>query len=129
MELFSWEAIDKAIELNIKPMVSEILIYGPSANASEIIIEPIIPKNKSDLKQIIKEKKIEYIGTGLYLLWKNKDFFRELKEDGYKTCVWIPSGEEFEKYVWNNEMDFCYGMYADNFDLLDSLLNNVISKK
>ena len=110
MELFFWEAVDKAIELGIKPLVSENLIFGTQ-----------------NIEQILEDKKIEYIGMSRYSIAGNEDFLRQLKAKGIKNYVWSLeqnlNGKPAEYYVWNYEMNFCYGMYANDLDLLASLLN------
>jgi len=128
MELFTWDAVDKAIELRIKPMPSENLIFGNSEKAIEMGIPPQLPLRDSNFEQILEEKKIEFIGTGLFLLRDNKDFFKHLKEKGYKTYAWLPIYKSLEEYVWIYEMIYCYGMYADNLDLLTFLLNKEATK-
>jgi hypothetical protein len=111
MELFTWDAVDKAIALRIKPMVSENLIFGTS-----------------NIGRVLKNKKIEYICMSrVYGIPGREDFLRRLKNKGIKNYVFHLeqpiNGISAEQYVWNYEMDFCYGMYANDLDLLDSLLN------
>ena len=130
MELFTWDAVDKAIELGIKPMVSENLIFGKSEKAIQMGIPPAPPMKASDIEQIFEEKKIEYMCMSRYFhLTGNEDFLQRLKTKGIKNYVFnlelpVPiSGISAEEYVWYYEMDFCYGMYANDLDLLKSLLN------
>ena len=108
MELFSWKAVDKAIKLGIKPMVSGILIW-----------------DNPDIEQILDEKKIEYICMSRYSITGNEDFLRQLKNKGIKIYIFhleLPINEQpAEEYIWNNKMEFCYGMYANDLSLLDSL--------
>jgi len=113
MELFTWEAVDEAIELGIKPMVSANLIFGTP-----------------DIEQVLGVKKIEYICMSRYFhIAGNEDFLRRLKKKGIKNYVYnlespLPiSGQTPEQYVWNYEMNFCYGMYANDLDLLELLLS------
>ena len=126
MELFTWAAIDEAIELGIKPMASEYLIFAESKKASKMILEPVELKTDEELEQIFKEKKIEYICMGRYCIRGREDFLRRLKKNGVKNYVYHlqepVNGQPAEEYVWNYEMNFCYGMYANNLDLLNSLL-------
>ena len=108
MELFSWEAIDKAIELGIKPMATEELLYKTSH---------IVKK--------LKRKKIEYVASSYIFTSEHKRIFKRLKRNGIKTYIFNleepMSGQTAEEYVWNHEMKFCYGMYANNCDILESL--------
>ena len=126
MELFTWKAVDKAIELGITPLVSENLIFGDSKEALEMGILPTSRENDAEIEQIFEEKKIEYIGMFRTRILGNEDWLRRLKEKGIKNYVFgieFPIyGQPPEQYVWNYEMNFCYGMYADNLDLLKSLL-------
>ena len=129
MELFAWEEVDKAIELGIKPMASENLIFGWSAKAKEMGIMPVAQKIASDIEQILEDKKIEYICMSRsYSIQGNENFLRGLKNKGIKNYVYhlelpVPiGGQTAEEYVWNYEMNFCYGMYANDLSLLESLL-------
>ena len=111
MELFSWETIDMAITLGIKPLVTDYLFFG-----------------NPDIEQVLEEKKIEYFGMGRHCILGNENLLRRLKEKGYKNYVWglewPINGQPAEQYVWNYEMNFCYGMYANDLDLLSRLLND-----
>jgi len=110
MELFTWEAVDKAIELGIKPMVSEnLILWDPH------------------IEQTLENKNIEYICMSrVYGIPGNENLLRRLKKKEIKNYVFHleqdVNGKPAEQYVWNNEMDFCYGMYANDLDLLDSLV-------
>jgi len=116
MELFSWGAIDKAIELGIKPMTSCFLFL-----------------EAPDFEQIFEDKKIEYICLGRYLMADYNELFRRLKKKGIKNYVfsleWPIKGQPAEEYVWNHEMIYYYGMYANDLDLLESLLKGQSMKK
>jgi len=132
MELFSWDKIDTAIKLGIKPMVNEYLIFGTSKKAIEMGFPPLPPLRNSDIEQILKDKKIEYICSSRYKIIANRDLFSRLKEKGIKNYVFHLqepiNGLPAEEYVWSYEMKFCYGMYANNLDLLTSLLNGETTK-
>jgi len=135
MELFTWEAVDKAIKLGIKPMVSENLIFGWSQKAMEMGIPPQSPPRGSDIEQTLKDKNIKYICMSRwYSIKGNEKLLRRLKANGVKNYVYhleIPvpiSGQTAEEYVWNYEMNLCYGMYANDLDLLTSLLNGATTK-
>ena len=110
MELLSWNAVDKAIELGITPLVSSDLIF-----------------DAENIEKILFEKKITYIGMSRYSIAGNENLLRKLKNKGIKNYIWHIDQEIMglpgEYYVYNYENDFVYGMYADNLDLLDSLLH------
>jgi hypothetical protein len=111
MELFSWETVDKAIELGIKPMVSGGLIFSTP-----------------NIEQILEDKKIEYICMGRGRIVGNEKFLKRLKKKGIKNYLfhleWEIDGQPPEQYVWKHEMKFCYGMYANDLDILYHLLND-----
>ena len=111
MELFSWEAIKKAIELGITALVSENLIFETEN----------IEKKLDDLK-------ITHIGMPRDRITDNKDLLKRLKAKGIKNYVWYLekpiNGVPAENYVWENEMEYCYGMYANSLDIIESLLTN-----
>jgi len=126
MELFTWKAVDKAIELSIKPMVSENLIFGKSEKAMKMRIMSIKPKSIINIEKVLEDKKIEYICMSrIYALPGNKDLLKRLKANGIKNYFfhleWGTNGEPAEQYVWINEMEYCYGMYANDLDLLEIL--------
>ena len=126
MELFTWKAVDKAIELGIKPMVSENLIFEKSDDK----------KHFKKIEKKLLKKKIKYICMSRYGRIKdNEDILKRWKKKGIKNYVFhLESpppieGISTEEYVWNYEMDYCYGMYANNLDLLDSLIKNDVHQK
>jgi hypothetical protein len=133
MELFTWDAVDKAIVLGIKPMVSENLVFGYSKKAMELGI-PFSPiKNISEVEQILEEKKIKHICMNRICLLGREFFLKRVKEKGIKNYVYflgspLVYGQPAEQYIWNYDMKMCYGMYADDLDLLYSLLNGEASK-
>ena len=125
MELFTWKEVDKAIELGIKPMVSENLIFGNSQKAIELGIEPI-DCGKVNIEIILAEKNIQYICMSYRRIAEHKNLLKRMKENGIKNYVFHLenpiSGQPGEQYIWENEMKYCYGMYANDLDLLTSLL-------
>jgi len=110
MELFTWEAIDKAIELGIKPMVTEKLFFGTS-----------------NIETVLKDKKIEYISMNYKRIFWNKKLLKKVKKAGVKNYVFnleLPiRNQPAEQYIWKHKMKFCYGIYANDLDILkpDSL--------
>ena len=111
MELFTWEAIDKAIELGIKPLVTQNLIY-----------------KTPDFVKEMKKRKIEYFGYSRRYIKDKEKLLKQLKKNGVKIYLYnlekkIDNIQSMEQYVWDNEMEYCYGMYANDLDIL-FLLNN-----
>jgi glycerophosphoryl diester phosphodiesterase len=109
MELFTWEAVEKAIEIGINPLISENLFF-----------------ETKNIEEKLDSLQIKFIGMNRLRIAENKDFLRRLKEKGIKNYVWgLEAAVEDtmpEYYVWDNEMDYCYGMYANSLDKLESLL-------
>jgi len=110
MELWTWEMVDRAIELKIKPLVPEWILFSTP-----------------NIEQILEDKKIEYIGMSYWRIFGNEGLLWRLKKKGIKNYVWgleqPINGLPAELYIWNNQMDYCYGMYANDLDIL-FLLNN-----
>jgi glycerophosphoryl diester phosphodiesterase len=108
MELFSWEAIEEAIKNDITPMLTEKLVF-----------------DTENVEKKLSELNIKYIAISRRLVEDNKPFLKRLKDNGIKTYVFHINLDEGidEKYVLTNEMDYIYGMYADNMELVSSLLN------
>ncbi len=106
MELFSWEAVDAAIKEGIKPMPSENLVFQTPG-----------------IKEKLSGLNIGYIAISRRYIANNKDFLKKLKKKNVKTYVYHVNFEQDkdEKYVLENEIEYVYGMYADNLDLI---LNN-----
>jgi len=131
MELASWEAVDRAIELGIKPLLSDRFIIDDSY---KVIEKHIINGNSMSIEQLIEEKNIQFICMSHVHIAGNEDFVLWLKKKGVKNYLWgldniKTNGETSEEYIWNHFMNFCYGMYADNFDFLASLMNGEKPKK
>ena len=101
MELFSWEAVNEAIELDIIPMPSEDLIL--SAN---------------DIEKTLSDLNIEHIAVSQNAVSKNLELFKKLKARGIKTYVYSLTKKKDESYILKKMMDYVYGMYVDNMDIL-----------
>ena len=103
MELFSFEAIEKAKTLGVNYMMSENVLYSIEKNKLKYLIDNDIPAIAISRRKI-EEK--EY-----------KELFTQCKE--YDIKIWVfhvnfDSGKD-EKFVYENEMQYIYGMYADNW--------------
>ena len=109
MELFSWNAVNEALEVGVIPMPSENLIFGTP-----------------DIEQVLDSLNIKHVAVSRRLLEGNEDFFINLKEKGIKTYVFhvnFDAGKD-EKYVFENELHLITGMYADDLSLLLSNKKN-----
>jgi lipoteichoic acid synthase len=103
MELFTWDAVNEAIQIRVTPMPSECLVLEQNAE-----------KRLYDLK-------IRYIAISRRSIDANKDFLNRLKAHKIRTYVYhvnFDKGKD-EKYVLENEMEYIYGMYADYLDLIN----------
>ena len=103
MELFSWKAVNEALEIGVKAMPSENLIFGTP-----------------NIEQVLDSLNIKYIATSRRRLEGNEQFFKQLKNKGIKTYVYhvnFDVGRD-EKYVFEYELHLITGMYADDLSLL-----------
>ncbi len=103
MELFSFESITKAKELNVNYMMSENVLYKLGEKKYEYLIENEIPALAVSRRLIERD---EY-----------KELFLNCKASNIKVWVFhvnFDSGKD-EKYVLDNEMQYIYGMYADRW--------------
>lgn len=100
MELFTWEAVVEAIELGITPMVSQDIFWGTL-----------------DIESVLDSLNIKIVGMHRDFIQNDKELLKRLKEKGIKTYVWFTKstigGMKPEKFIWENDMDYCYGMYAN----------------
>ena len=105
MELFSWKAVNEALEIGVKAMPSENLIFGAS-----------------DIEQTLNNLKIRHIAISRFLIAGNEELLIRLKNKGIKTYVYHVNDEvgKDEKYVFENELHLITGMYADDLSLLIS---------
>jgi glycerophosphoryl diester phosphodiesterase len=103
MELFSWNAVNEALEIGITPMPSENLVFGTP-----------------NIEQFLDSLSIKYVAVSRRRLDGNKQFFKQLKNKGIKTYVYHVNFDvgKNEKYVFENELHWITGMYADDLSLL-----------
>ncbi len=103
MELFSFEAIEEAKSIGVKFMLSECLL--------NLIV--------GDKVQYFLDNNINYLAVSRRLLAENqyKEMFSRCKEHDIKVYVFNVNYDEGkdEKYVYDNEMQYVYGMYADKW--------------
>jgi glycerophosphoryl diester phosphodiesterase len=113
MELFTWEAVEEAIKEGITPMPSDNLIFQLD---NDSILVPDIERKLAGLN-------IRHISISRRLIENNKEFLKRLKGKGIKTYVYHIGWDEGkdERYVFENEMDYISGMFADNLDLIRKL--------
>jgi len=105
MELFSWDAVVEALDIGVKAMPSQNIVFGTRN----------IEKRLDDLN-------IKYVAVSRRVISGNEEFFEQLKNKNIKTYVYHVNFDEGknEKYVFENELKWITGMYADNLSLLQS---------
>ncbi|WP_196889943.1 hypothetical protein [Aureivirga sp. CE67] len=103
MELFTEEAIEEAIQIDPKiVMISQSAIYDIGFG---------------NILEYVQEHKIETIAISRKKVLKKAKYLLELKKEGVRTYVYHVNSEgKNEKYVFENEFPYVYGMYADSWD-------------
>lgn len=103
MELFTFEAIDEAQKCGVDFMLSEGLLASIKGDKLEYFIRNNIKKLAVN-RNLIDESN-EY-----------KKLFLSCKEKGIKVYAFgLDPYNYTEEYVFHNEMQYFYGMYADNW--------------
>lgn len=103
MELFTFGAIEQAQALGVDFMLSEGLLYDIEGS----------------LLDYLQEHNIEALAVNRKLATQSErysNFFLQCKELGIRTYAFgLDPYEYTEKYVLENEMQYFYGIYADNW--------------
>jgi len=101
MELFTWKTVEEALELGVTPMISQNIFWD-------------IP----NIEEVLDNLKIKYVGMHRDSILKNRELLKRIKANGIKTYVWFTARliEDMkpEEYVWKNDMEYCFGMYANS---------------
>ena len=103
MELFTLDAVKEGIKENIK-----------SAMPSQTVLNKILINKVSKLKKI----GVTDVAISRRFIAENKDLLLELKENGIKAYAYhvnFDSGID-EVYMAKYEMDYIYGIYADEWE-------------
>ncbi len=101
MELFSLNAAKEAKKLDIDVLLSDNVVID---QLGDHVLETLQSLNIGGIA--ISRKYIK----------DNIDMLRKLKNSGIKTYVFQLGGEFDEEYVLKNEINYIYGMYADEWD-------------
>lgn len=103
MELFTWEAVKEGIACNIK-----------SAMPSQRVLMDLGP----DVVVKFKAHGVTDVAVSRYNLAQEIDLIKELKQNGIKVYLYnIGDYKEInEDYVVKYEMDYIYGIYADEWE-------------
>lgn len=102
MELFSWSKIDEALSCGIMGVM-------PTGN--------LVLELKSDKIDFLKKKNIKYVALCRNKITGNETLLKDLKSAGIKLfafCINSKDGKN-EEYVLTHEMDYFYGIYADEW--------------
>jgi hypothetical protein len=103
MELFTFEAIEQAQALGVDFMLSEGLLYDIEGSQLDYLQEHNIEALAVNRDLAIKSERY-------------RNFFLQCKELGIRTYAWgLDPNEYTEKYVLEHEMQYFYGIYADNW--------------
>ncbi len=102
MELFTTEAIIEAQKLDIKTLVGQNVLWGLRGKELETL----------------QGWDVEYIAMSRTKILDHLPLLKTLKDAGIKTYVYSINHNSIwnEDYVVENEMDYIYGMYADEWD-------------
>jgi hypothetical protein len=103
MEVFSFKAIKEANENHINVMPNWDLFLN---------------KSDSEILSLIKQYDIKYLTASRRQIHDYKNIFLKLKKTGVKIYFFHVNRNKYrdEKYVFLNELDYGYGMYADTWD-------------
>ncbi len=107
MELFSWKAVFKGMTTDIQVMPTWGILYQIEGNVGNIV-------------EYLRANGIKYIAASRHSLVYNKEFLKELKKAGIKVYAFHIHKPFDEKYMLCNEMNYFYGIYADNWDFTKS---------
>ncbi len=105
MELFSWDAIEKAQAIGIKaPVMSQNLMEEVGYKKALTLIE------KHNIKHMaVSRRNID----------KRPDYFKKLLDQGIKVYGFHVNFDDLkdESFMAREAFDYCYGLYADEWDL------------
>lgn len=101
MELFSFDAIEEAKECGVEFMMTEGLLL----------------KIEGDRLQYLLDNNIKYVAISRRNIEGYKDLLKQCKKQGIKFFVFNVNFDEGkdEEYVYYNELQYVYGMYADSW--------------
>ena len=102
MELFSAQAIKEANKHQIKFLAAPNVFKG---------------MNETEQLDFIKSNNVKYLSISRNSITKNRVFYKKLKNLGVKLYAYHISFKMWsdEPYVFINELDYIYGMYADEW--------------
>jgi hypothetical protein len=102
MELFSLDAVKEGLSIGIRSAM-------PSSN--------VVNKIEGDKIAFLKELKVKHICVSRREVESNTDFFLKLKDNNIDTYVFhvnFDKGKD-EAYAVLHDMDYIYGLYADDW--------------
>jgi lipoteichoic acid synthase len=109
MELFTWDAVNEAIEIKIK-----------SAIPTSSLLESI----EGDKVSFLKRLGIKDIAIDRPSMKHQKHVIAMITHSGINTYAFNihQEGDVDEKYIMCNEFEYFYGVYADQWDFSQSLV-------
>lgn len=102
MELFSWDAVEQANSNSIQAM--------PTWD--------IVERIQGDVVKFLKNNNIKFIASSRNILEDQYALLNEIKKEGIKVYAFHVNHKKGydENYMLCHELEYFYGMYADNWD-------------
>lgn len=100
MELFTLEAVKEAKELDIKVLVSQIVLRRLGDKSLETL----------------QTLDIQYVAVSRFFLQDHLGMLKRLKAAGIKPYVFKLTNEFDENYFFQNKLDYMYGVYSNHWD-------------
>lgn len=103
MELFTLDAVKQGLSIGIK---------------SAMLSESVLGDLGKDRMSMLKKLGVKDIALSRINIASNVSFLQKLSKNGIRVYVFHVNAEanKDEKYVVSYEMDYIYGLYADNWD-------------
>ena len=102
MELFNKQAVEQAMSLDIRSAMPSMNVFFHRNNRIEFL----------------QDLGVRDIAVSVDLIHQDPNIFAEIQQVGIRTYVFHVNGKPWinEKHIVLDEMDFCYGLYADDWD-------------
>ena len=102
MELFSFEAVEKAQALKIK---------------DAILTGDLLDHIGADKVKELQKRNISKVATSIRKVGAQKDLYKKIMDAGIKVYAYHINVDPFrdEAYMVREAMDYCYGLYADDW--------------
>lgn len=105
MELFTLEAVKEAKKLDVKVLVSQIVLRRLGEKSLETL----------------RSLDIQYVAVSRFFLDEHIGLLKRLKSIGIKPYVFKLTNDFDENYFFENQLDYMYGVYSDHWDFESSV--------